>query len=155
MGVAVPFNTKTSVGYRPLSVTSSELKAILREIEVGGEGADTSKLRELINWANIANDECGEFMMLCVRRTLCLWVTLAYMCMCVNLNSLLTSDFGSSYELGMDLFCSSERFNKAACNVLKTSYRLLERDLYSDILQLHCSRRMLGVVIDILNDKII
>ncbi len=77
------------------------------------------------------------------------------MCVCVNLNSLVTLDFGSSYELGMDLFCSSDRFNKAACNVLKTSYRLLERDLYSEILQLHCSRRKLGIVIDILTDKII
>ena len=105
-GLGIVVDCDKDVGYRPLGVEAKELWKDLDSI--ANHGGDTKKLRELINWSSIANDE---------------------------------SDFGNSLELGIDLFSSFPRFTKTARKVLSTSYTLLGRDVFCDIITLHCSER--------------
>ena len=58
-GVNVPYDKEKQVGYRELSVTQTQLKSILEKIRLTPkEQRNTKALEELINWVNIANDEC-------------------------------------------------------------------------------------------------
>jgi hypothetical protein len=45
-------------------------------------------------------------------------------------------DFGTSLELGLDLFCfGGEVFHRTALNLLKTSYNLLQRNEFALIIE--------------------
>ena len=58
-GVNVPYDKEKQIGYRELSVTQTQLKSILEKIRLTPkEQRNTKALEELINWVNIANDEC-------------------------------------------------------------------------------------------------
>lgn len=74
MGIVVPYDKRTEVGYRSLDPSGESLRKLLyRQVSAKPEAraAPQSELDELVNWANIANDEC---------------------------------DFGASLQLGSDLF---------------------------------------------------
>ncbi|EEQ98115.1 conserved hypothetical protein [Perkinsus marinus ATCC 50983] len=63
LGVLVPYDKHTEVGYRELPVSSKALKGILDKIRDAPPGErDTSKLDEIFTWTNIGNDE-GDFGM--------------------------------------------------------------------------------------------
>lgn len=61
LGIAVPYDKKTEVGWRELSVSDAELQAYLEkllETKARGESPNFTELDRLITFANIANDEC-------------------------------------------------------------------------------------------------
>eukprot|EP01062_Namystynia_karyoxenos_P062701 TRINITY_DN55578_c0_g1_i1.p1 TRINITY_DN55578_c0_g1~~TRINITY_DN55578_c0_g1_i1.p1 ORF type:complete len:488 (+),score=93.82 TRINITY_DN55578_c0_g1_i1:79-1464(+) len=59
LGLVVPYDRKTEVGYREQSVTNAELRTLLDAANVGRLSADQRKeLAELSTFADIANDEC-------------------------------------------------------------------------------------------------
>ncbi|KAF4669772.1 hypothetical protein FOL47_002359 [Perkinsus chesapeaki] len=63
LGVLVPYDKHTEVGYRELPVSSKALKGILDKIrEAPPDKRDTSRLDEIFTWTNIGNDE-GDFGM--------------------------------------------------------------------------------------------
>ncbi|KAF4669604.1 kinetochore-associated Ndc80 complex subunit ndc80 [Perkinsus olseni] len=63
LGVLVPYDKHTEVGYRELPVSSKVLRGILDKIrDAPPAERDTSKLDEIFTWTNIGNDE-GDFGM--------------------------------------------------------------------------------------------
>ncbi|KAM9330425.1 histone PARylation factor 1 [Gastrophryne carolinensis] len=51
-------------------------------------------------------------------------------------------DYGMGYELGIDLFCyGSHYFHKVAGQLLPLAYKLLKRELFSEIIQSHLANR--------------
>ncbi|KAF4703741.1 hypothetical protein FOZ63_011472, partial [Perkinsus olseni] len=63
LGVLVPYDKHTEVGYRELPVSSKALRGILDKIrDAPPAKRDTSKLDEIFTWTNIGNDE-GDFGM--------------------------------------------------------------------------------------------
>ncbi|VVC42442.1 Hypothetical protein CINCED_3A005986 [Cinara cedri] len=60
-GVVVPYDKKTDVGYRPLSESERTLQRILKSYREANESKKfdkRDKLQTIINYANIACDEC-------------------------------------------------------------------------------------------------
>ncbi|KAF0751617.1 histone PARylation factor 1 [Aphis craccivora] len=60
-GIVVPYDRKTDVGYRPLSESEHNLKKILKSYNEASESKKIevmNKLQPIINYANIASDEC-------------------------------------------------------------------------------------------------
>ena len=132
LGLVVPYDKKTELGYRPLSCTDKELKALLRRIATakakhrsssgtGGKVADTSELDEMITWCNIANDEC---------------------------------DFGMGLHLGLNLLAfdpadnslqdggeGAGHFGGYIRQLLEMCYMLLGRMAWSDVVRAHMQGR--------------
>jgi Uncharacterised conserved protein (DUF2228) len=109
-GVVVPYDKERDVGYRKLSVNQTQLISIFQKIKnAEKEQRNTKPLEELINWVNIANDECDFGM--------------GYELGC----NLLCADTPYS-----DLV-----FSKAAMLVLKNAYKLIGggRDLFVHVLE--------------------
>ena len=111
MGIVVPYDKETEVGYRKLDPIGGALRTLLDKLEKAkgtGDNAAHSKLREeldsLVNWANIANDEC---------------------------------DFGASLQLGCDIFNHSPCFASLAGRTLSTAYTLLDREAFATIAERH------------------
>ncbi|KAG8453835.1 hypothetical protein GDO86_000458 [Hymenochirus boettgeri] len=51
-------------------------------------------------------------------------------------------DYGMGYELGIDLFCyGSHYFHKMSRQLLSLAYKLLERNLFAEIIESHLSNR--------------
>lgn len=51
-------------------------------------------------------------------------------------------DYGMGLELGLDLFCfGSERFHNTILQLMPLAYRLLGRDLFAEILEIHVNNR--------------
>ncbi|KAF7414494.1 hypothetical protein HZH68_002983 [Vespula germanica] len=106
-GIIVPYNKKTQLGYRELSVTDKELQQIFKKIDE----ADTieerktamSKLDEVVRLATIAADEC---------------------------------DFGTCLELAHDLFSSgSVHIEKTALQMFSIAYTHLDRPEFLEIIK--------------------
>ncbi|XP_044735988.1 histone PARylation factor 1 [Chrysoperla carnea] len=113
IGIVVPYNKKTQLGYRPLIETKDKIKKLLNNIveakEDGLRDDFLSKLQPIITMASIAADEC---------------------------------DFGTSLELGLDLFnYGGEVFHNIILSLLISSYQLLGRDSFGDIMQAHLQDR--------------
>uniref|UniRef100_A0A7S3AWL4 Uncharacterized protein n=1 Tax=Haptolina ericina TaxID=156174 RepID=A0A7S3AWL4_9EUKA len=111
MGIVVPYDKRTEVGYRSLDPSGESLRKLLyRQVSAKPEAraAPQSELDELVNWANIANDEC---------------------------------DFGASLQLGSDLFNHSPQLAALTGRVLQTAYTLLGRDEYASIAAEHAASR--------------
>jgi len=114
MGIVVPYNRRTAIGYRKLHLMGDELRKLLTRIRnsSGGERVQhQAELDELINWANIANDE---------------------------------SDFGASLQLGRDLLNHDAAFATQAKQMLVTAYTLLGRTAFADIARQHAAQRRHG-----------
>ena len=111
MGIVVPYDKDTEVGYRALDPKGAELRKLLDRLERSTGEAKASALQELdslLNWATIANDE---------------------------------SDFGASLQLGADIFNHAPCFANLASRTLGTAYRLLGRDAFADIAEMHAAIR--------------
>ncbi|XP_076300349.1 histone PARylation factor 1 [Lasioglossum baleicum] len=121
-GIVVPYNKKTELGYRELSVTDKELKKILQQIEDAQtpeeRKAPFSNLEEVLRLATIAADEC---------------------------------DFGTCLELGHDIFCSGvSRVQNMALHMLSLAYNLLQRPQFLEIAQAHFEHRKKGQDLSVL-----
>ena len=112
MGIVVPYDKKTELGYRELNPSGTALRKLLGALAAASgaaRDAHQAELDELINWANIANDEC---------------------------------DFGASLQLGHDLFNhSAAAFAEPAARVLQTAYALLGRDAFGKLAVDHAKVR--------------
>lgn len=116
VGIVVPFNRKTELGYRKLPVDEKELRKILSKVTTGYE-VDSKKafssLQPIITAASIANDEC---------------------------------DFGTGLEFGINLFCyGSDCLIQVALNVVKITYALLKRHAFAKIAEAHFQNRKKGI----------
>lgn len=123
LGLLVPVEKKTEVGYRELIETDANLKRILKRI-VECEKEDLKEkardqLQQVVTAANIANDEC---------------------------------DFGTSVELGLDLFAfGGSEFEQTALQLLSTGYSLLGRPEFAKVAQVHIKNRKKGSKLDMLS----
>ncbi|KAH0568222.1 histone PARylation factor 1 isoform X1 [Cotesia glomerata] len=120
-GVVVPYNKKTQLGYRQLSLTDSHLIKLLHQIEKA-DSIDVKvylgKLEEVVRLATIAADEC---------------------------------DFGTPLELGHDLFsCGIEAVQRIALQMLALAYNLLKRPEFLKIAEAHISNRKKGCDLSVL-----
>ena len=51
-------------------------------------------------------------------------------------------DYGMGLELGLDLFCfGSERFHNTILQLMPLAYRLLGRDTFAEIVEIHVNNR--------------
>ncbi|KAL9971852.1 hypothetical protein ACROYT_G018064 [Oculina patagonica] len=111
-GIVVPVDAN-EVGYRPLTVTDGELKKILKRIT---EGKDEKEKEQ-------GSEDLQEIMTL---------VQFA--------ND--ECDYGMGLELGLDLFCfGSERFHNVILQLMPLGYRLLGRDEFAEIVEIHLEHR--------------
>lgn len=121
VGMVVPYDPKTELGYRPLIETEANLKKICKLIMDSSDQRERDalwdNLQPLITAANIANDEC---------------------------------DFGNGLELGIDLFClGSPVFHDTIEHLLTTSYSLLRRSEFGEIIKSHLKNRKKGTYLSI------
>ncbi|GLV35241.1 uncharacterized protein CBL_01610 [Carabus blaptoides fortunei] len=111
-GVVVPYNRKTELGYRKLPVNDKELRRILDNIVL-----------------IYPDKQTAAFTLL---QPVLTAVTIA--------ND--ECDFGTALEFGIDIFCyGNECFNSTVLGVLKTTYALLNRHTFADIIDLHLKER--------------
>ena len=113
MGIIVPYDKPTELGYRVLHITGKELRKLLDEFvkakdDPKAKAKPQAELDDLINWANIANDE---------------------------------SDFGASLQLGQDLFNHDLTFAPLAGRTLSMAYTLLDREVFAEIAGMHVGKR--------------
>ena len=112
MGIVVPYDRQSEIGYRKLHLSGKPLRQLLDRI-VGSDPGERSQhqaeLDDLINWSNIANDE---------------------------------SDFGAGLQLGQDLLNHDVAFAKHALQQLRTAYLLLGRRAFATISEEHAKTRL-------------
>ncbi|KAI4465441.1 histone parylation factor 1 [Holotrichia oblita] len=112
LGFIVPYNKKTQVGYRTLTISNKELDILLNKLrDASGNEKDIlmSQLQEVLTNTNIAIDEC---------------------------------DFGTGIELGLDMLCSGiEILNSIIARLLSSCYKLLQRDAFAVIIESHMQNR--------------
>jgi len=74
LGMVVPFDKKSDVGYRPLPHTDKELKKMWSRLQdANPKRRDTQGIDELVTWCTIANDECDFGMALQCGQNLLSW----------------------------------------------------------------------------------
>ncbi|XP_001606296.2 histone PARylation factor 1 isoform X1 [Nasonia vitripennis] len=115
-GIVCPYNKKTQLGYRELSVTDNQLLKIVKKINDAVNDEDREKARaelgEVVRLATIAGDEC---------------------------------DFGTCLELGHDLLSTGCVYvQNAALAVLNIAYSQLERQAFLKIVDAHMKNRKKG-----------
>lgn len=118
-GLVVPYDKKTEVGYREIPESAASLKKILRNLVEAKVGPEQDRamdvLQELVTNVQFANDE---------------------------------GDPGMGVELGLALLCQDQGKSKVLDNttthLLAVSYELLGRDVFTDIITAHLSRRTKG-----------
>ncbi|XP_049291281.1 histone PARylation factor 1-like [Anopheles funestus] len=125
VGLVVPYDRNTDVGYRPLLESDANLRTILSKFDRLDRSANANKYQEamkelqpVITAANLAVDEC---------------------------------DFGTILELATDLFCSGA---KCLTEVMKplffTGYSMAKRPQYIAIIKSHLDKRNEGISLDLL-----
>ena len=106
LGICVPFDKKTKVGYRPVPISEKELKSLFETMRnTPKEKRDTRRIEEVLNWVNIGNDECDFGQGL---------------------------EFGLNLFCG-DKPGEEQVFGKIASVVLKNAYKLLARGEFTGI----------------------
>ncbi|KAJ8675583.1 hypothetical protein QAD02_011369 [Eretmocerus hayati] len=123
-GITCPYNKKTQLGYRELSVTDNQLLKIVKKIEDApnddARAAPRSELAEVVRLATIAGDEC---------------------------------DFGTCLELGHDLLSTGcTHVQNAALAMFTIAYEQLERRAFLKIAEAHLSKRKKGSKLSELSD---
>ncbi|XP_028967209.1 histone PARylation factor 1 [Galendromus occidentalis] len=112
VGMVVPYEDKTQVGYRPLPVSNVELRKMMQCVDNASEASLVEALtpiQNIVTLVNFANDEC---------------------------------DYGMGLELGLDLFLfGSPHLHKTALFLLGNAYMLLERPKFLEILKDHIENR--------------
>lgn len=121
-GIVVPVDKKNDIGYRELAVTDSSLKRILKGIvESKTEEERTQYWTQLQPVITFANIANDE------------------------------CDFGTSLELGIDLFCyGSPLLHRSAKQLMVTAYNLLGRHEFAKIIEAHLEDRRKGVNLSVL-----
>jgi hypothetical protein len=111
LGVVVPYDRKTELGYRPMMMTLAAFQSLISAWNEKGNTIPPKQLdaiTEQFQWADIANDEC---------------------------------DFGLNLEIGLNLFSlTNGTANDVVYHtwrVLEIVYGLLNRDLFRHILKCH------------------
>lgn len=121
-GIVVSVDKKNDVGYRELAATDSCLKRILK-------GIDESKTEE---------DQTP------------FWTQLQPVITFANIAND-ECDFGTSLELGLDLFCfGSPLLHRSAKQLMTTAYSLLGRHEFGKIIEAHLEDRRRGVNLSVL-----
>lgn len=124
LGIVADFNRKTKVGYRPLQLTDANLKKILE------------------NFKKINKDDKEAFNLAMDVLQPC--ITAAYI-------AVDESDFATSLELGIDLFCFGlEILQDVAKPLLISGYTMLQRPQYIAISKTHLQNRRKGFDLDLL-----
>ncbi|KAJ9600792.1 hypothetical protein L9F63_001072 [Diploptera punctata] len=121
-GIVVPFEKKTELGYRELLETDANLKKILQDINK----SKTEEEREMY---------LGRLQPIVTGANIA--------------ND--ECDFGTSLELGLDLFTfGGEILHHTALFLLKTAYSLLEREEFGKIAEAHFKNRRRGTSLSII-----
>lgn len=112
-GIVVPYDKKTQLGYRELAMNDKDLKKVLKTLcNADSESERTSGWSQLQPVITFSNIACDEY------------------------------DFGTSLELGINLFCQgAEILHKTAIQQLTTAYALLNRREFIDIIKAHLAHR--------------
>ncbi|XP_014211078.1 histone PARylation factor 1 [Copidosoma floridanum] len=115
-GIVCPYNKKSQVGYRELSVSDNDLLKIIKKINDAKGDAKReearSELADVVRLATIAGDEC---------------------------------DFGTCLELGHNLLSSgSTHVQNAALAMLNIAYTQLDRQEFLKIFEAHMKNRKKG-----------
>ena len=113
VGIVVPYDPKTELGYRPLNLSNTQLKSILSQATTAIDGKKRSekldKLQELITYVQFANDE---------------------------------GDPGMGLELGIDLLCNGNKlFTSHIFHLLTVGYDLLGREQYRWVIEEQMDKR--------------
>ncbi|CAG4941502.1 unnamed protein product [Colias eurytheme] len=115
-GIVVPYEKKTQLGYRKLVETDANIKKLFKKLEDASTESEKSK---------ILSD---------------LQPLITYSSIAVD-----ECDFGTGLEAGIALFCSGHKeFNNSALTLLNTTYSLLKRDEFGEIIQMHMKYRRKG-----------
>ncbi|KAJ3631165.1 hypothetical protein MTP99_012309 [Tenebrio molitor] len=121
IGLVVPYNRKTQLGYRDLTVSDKELMALLNKIDKAAPEQKEkclSELQPVLTYANIAIDEC---------------------------------DFGTGIKLGWELlFHGTDALNSTISRFLSNSYKLLQKEAFAKIAEAHMKRRKKGCNLSIM-----
>ncbi|CAG9765492.1 unnamed protein product [Ceutorhynchus assimilis] len=121
LGIVVPYNRKTQLGYRQLSISNTDLQKMLNDIRKAlpeQKPKYLSKLQDILTNTSIATDEC---------------------------------DFGTGIELGLDILAHGiDSLNVTIARVLATNYRLLDREGFAKIIEAHMKKRDNGTNLSII-----
>ncbi|CAG9827918.1 unnamed protein product [Diabrotica balteata] len=116
IGLCVPYNKKSQVGYRELAQTNKELEANLNKLDQAKTKAEQDKcfsdLQPVFTYTSIASDEC---------------------------------DFGTGIELGWNIIShGTDRLNATAGRFLASNYRLFNMEAFAKIAEAHMKNRRKG-----------
>ncbi|XP_063708059.1 histone PARylation factor 1-like [Culicoides brevitarsis] len=124
LGIVAEVDRKTKVGYRPLQLSDANLKKMLENFKTIDK-----EDKESFNLAMDALQPC---------------ITAAYI-------AVDESDFATSLELGIDLFCFGlEILQEVAKPLLIAGYTMLQRPQYIAIAKTHLQNRRKGYDLDLL-----
>lgn len=129
-GIVVPVDSKTEVGYRPLFVSDAELKKILQLLEKNKKNNTKPQHDD----ENIKENKSPVIPSIVLEKLQPV-ITAATIAMD-------ECDFGTSLELGLDLFSSGyPELNGIIERILIQSYAVLGRKEFSTILKSHLKNR--------------
>ncbi|XP_017786223.1 PREDICTED: UPF0609 protein C4orf27 homolog [Nicrophorus vespilloides] len=121
IGLVVPYDKKTQLGYRELAMDNKGLKTLFGKLKDASEQHILNYLSDLqpvITYASIAADEC---------------------------------DFGTGLELGLNIMAFGLKcLDKTAITFLTNSYTLLKRDEFAKIAKAHMENRRKGSELSII-----
>ncbi|BES95007.1 Uncharacterised conserved protein (DUF2228) [Nesidiocoris tenuis] len=114
-GVVVPYDKKTDVGYRDIIENRATLQKLFESLEKAEGVEETAIWSKLTPYLTAANISNDE------------------------------CDFGGSLEFGLAMFCSGvAKLHTSVLQVLPTSYELLNRPQYGQIIRAHLANRVKG-----------
>ncbi|KAJ3659486.1 hypothetical protein Zmor_011174 [Zophobas morio] len=121
IGLVVPYNKKTQLGYRNLAMEDKDLITLLNKLEKAAPEQRSkylSDLQPVLTYANIALDEC---------------------------------DFGTGIKLGWELlYHGIDSLNSTISQFLSNSYRLLNKEAFAKIAEAHMNKRKKGCNLSII-----
>nr|CAI5820192.1 unnamed protein product [Callosobruchus analis] len=121
IGLVVPYDKKTQLGYRELAMNNKELKNIFDKLQsciAEQREKYLSDLQLVLTYASIAADEC---------------------------------DFGTGIELGWNIISHGiDSLNSTALHYLASNYRLLNKEAFAKIAEAHMKNRKKGCKLSIL-----
>ncbi|XP_057659575.1 histone PARylation factor 1 isoform X1 [Diorhabda carinulata] len=122
IGLCVPYDKKTQIGYRELALSNKVLEVNLTKLQNSKTQEDKQKclseLQPVFTYTSIATDEC---------------------------------DFGTGIELGWNIISHGiDSLNPTVERFLATNYRLLNMEAFAKIAQAHMKNRKRGLDLSVL-----
>nr|CAH7753657.1 unnamed protein product [Callosobruchus chinensis] len=121
IGLVVPYDKTSQLGYRELTMNNKELKNVLDKLQnclPEQREKYLSDLQPVLTYASIAADEC---------------------------------DFGTGIELGWNIISHGiDSLNSTALQYLASNYRLLNREAFIKIAEAHMKNRKKGCKLSVL-----